>query len=547
MLGSTLRLGIFMHTKTRARFVLSCVAAAASLSTGYAFAHNAPLGDEGEIRYNFTANYGIAQRLEAPDAAMASPDPADPLYIGKINSNDGNLNFKKNAIINNRLSLLGEADIRYTANQGVFLRAQAFYDAAYHGKTDNLSTTDNHATGAAEFARGTRRAAGGEAEFLDAYWYGDFKTGEDSALNVKVGRHVVQWGEGLFFSNIAGAQSPVDVNKINVPGAQVKDFLLPVGQVSVNYSLNPQWTLMGYAQYEFREAKLPAAGSFWSVADFLGPGAERFLFAPGFGPTRSNDIKPSASGQWGLGGRYITDNSSEFGFYHLRYHSRAPSLQINGPDYQVVYQKDIKLTGASVSTRVGDAAVAGEISYKQNTPIWVMTPLGANNYNPADPNAYRGNVWQAQVNSTYIMSPNALASGGMTLLGELVYQRTTSNKSSLPLANSKDAAAISVMAIPSYPNVFDGWDLQVPISYMQAISGNNAASCAGNCHATFPNGDSLTLLGVKEKRLSLGAQMTYMANLKLGVSYTKFLGKPDYQNNPIGDRDNIAFNVTYNF
>jgi hypothetical protein len=95
--------------------------------------------------------------------------------------------------------------------------------------------------------------------------------------------------------------------------------------------------------------------------------------------------------------------------------------------------------------------------------------------------------------------------------------------------------------------VFDGWDLQVPISYMQAISGNNAASCAGNCHATFPNGDSLTLLGVKEKRLSLGAQMTYMANLKLGVSYTKFLGKPDYQNNPIGDRDNIAFNVTYNF
>lgn len=543
-----------MSSLPSARFTLSLIAVAASFIASTASAHTVPFGQDGEIRYNFTANYGLAQRLKAPDAAVTDI-AVNPL---NANTNDGDLNFKKNAIINNRLSLLGEADIRYKANQGVFLRAQAFYDAAYHGKTDNtavpLSFTDNHAPGAAEFARGTRRAAGGEAEFLDAYWYGDFKTGEDSALNVKVGRHVVQWGEGLFFANIAGAQSPVDVNKINVPGAQVKDFMLPVGQVSVNYSLNPKWTLMGYAQYEFREAKLPAAGSFWSVADFLGPGAEHmFLGAPPspgnpFGLTpRGKDIKPGGSGQWGLGARYITDNSSEFGFYHLRYHSRAPSLQVNGPDYQVVYQKGIKLTGASFSTRAGDAAVAGEISYKQNVPLWVMTPLGANNYNPAAPNAFRGNVWQAQVNSTYIVSPNALASGGITLLGEVVYQRTSSKKTPLPLANSKDAAAISVMAIPSYPNVFDGWDLQVPISYMQSIGGKNAAACAGACHATFPSGDSLTLLGTKEKRLSIGMNMTYMSNLKLGLTYTKFFGKPDYQTNPIGDRDNIALSVTYNF
>lgn len=266
-----------MQHTFQARLSRTCVALAAGFIVSSAFAHTAPLGEEGEIRYNFTANYGIAKRLEAPNAALTDPaiNPNNP------NANDGNLNFKKGALINNRVSLLGEVDARYTRNQGVFLRAQAFYDDAYHGKTDNsvapLSFTDNHAPGAAEFARGTRRASGGEAEFLDAYWYGDFKVGEDSALNVKVGRHVVQWGEGLFFSNIAGAQSPVDVNKINVPGAQVKDFLLPVGQVSVNYSLNPKWTLMGYAQYEYRESKLPAAGSFWSVADFLGPGAENMF------------------------------------------------------------------------------------------------------------------------------------------------------------------------------------------------------------------------------------------------------------------------------
>jgi hypothetical protein len=31
------------------------------------------------------------------------------------------------------------------------------------------------------------------------------------------------------------------------------------------------------------------------------------------------------------------------------------------------------------------------------------------------------------------------------------------------------------------------------------------------------------------------------------MSYNKFLGKADYQLNPAGDRDNIAFNVSYNF
>ena len=243
-----------------------------------ALAHTQPLGSDGQLRYNFTATYGLAQRLEAPNAALTSP----AVNPGTANANDGNLNFGKNAIINNRISLLGEVDARYNANQGVFLRAQAFYDAAYHGQTDDRSpaaqSTNNHAPGMAAFPRDTRRASGGEAEFLDAYWYGDFKTGEESALNIKVGRHVVQWGEGVFFANIAGAQAPVDVNKVNVPGAQVKDFLLPVGQVSASYILNDKATLMAYWQYEHRPIKIPAVGSFWSTTDLLGPGGEPMRF-----------------------------------------------------------------------------------------------------------------------------------------------------------------------------------------------------------------------------------------------------------------------------
>ena len=114
-----------MQAPLHSHFALTLVALATSAFTGTVAAHNVPLGEEGFVRYNFTVNYGVAKRLEAPDAAMASPAAADPLYVGKINANDGDLNFKKGALINNRVSLLGEVDARYSANQGVFLRAQA--------------------------------------------------------------------------------------------------------------------------------------------------------------------------------------------------------------------------------------------------------------------------------------------------------------------------------------------------------------------------------------------------------------------------------------
>jgi hypothetical protein len=487
------------------------------------------------------------------------------------------LNFKKGAIINNRLSLLGEVDARYNADQGVFLRAQAFYDAAYHGKTDNHLqpplSTDNYAPGQSLFPKETRRASGGQAEFLDAYWYGDFKTGDESALNIKIGRHVVQWGEGVFFANIAGAQSPVDVNKVNVPGAQVKDFLLPVGQVSASYIINEKATLMGYVQYEHRPIKIPAVGSFWSTTDLLGPGGERIWLAPpsvgnpaGVSARRGPDIKAKKSGQWGLGGRYVTDGGTEFGLYHLRYHSRAPSVQTNlvgipvfpfatVASYQARYQEDIKLTGASFNTRAGDAAVAGEISYKQNVPIWVLNngsptnylpTAGKLGYNPANGVA-RGNIWQAQVSSVYVTSPNALATGGLTLMGELAWQHAGSKKTPLARVSSRDVSAIALLAIASYPSVANGWDLSVPVNYMQILGGKRSQACATVCHSTFPNGDSMSLMGDKEKRLSIGANMTYMGNLKLGVSYNKFLGKADFVRNPVGDRDNLAFSASYNF
>lgn len=536
-----------MPTQARAKLALTLLAVASALTAAPSFAHTAQFGEEGEVRYNFKANYGLAKRLEAPNATLIDPATS-------VNFDDGNRSFKKGAIINNRISLLGEADIRYARNQGVFLRAQAFYDAAYHGINDNDSAATFNGFGPNNrFTDGTRDSAGGNARFLDAYWYGDFDFGEGRNLGLKVGRHVLSWGEALFFANIAGAQSPVDVDKINVPGAQVKDFLLPVGQVSAQYNLNDNFSVMAYTQYEFRETKIPSAGNFWSIADLVGPGSESLNV--GFKLPRFHDIKARKSGQWGIGTRYRLSADTEVGAYHLRYHNRAPSVNLTfasaTPNYQHRYLEDIKLTGLSLTTRAGDVSVGAELSYKQNTPINVLTPGGAlsyNNLDPAFPNGYRGNVVQAQVNALYTIDPNALASGGTSLAAEIVHQQTVKNNTPYELANSKGVTALALALTPSYNDVFTGWNLSVPIVFMTNLQGKASANCGpAACHGTYPSGDSITLLGDKEKRLSIGANFVYMSNLQVGVSLNKFLGKADNNRNPLADRDNLALSVTYNF
>lgn len=55
-----------MPTQARAKLALTLLAVASALTAAPSFAHTAQFGDEGEVRYNFKANYGLAKRLEAP-------------------------------------------------------------------------------------------------------------------------------------------------------------------------------------------------------------------------------------------------------------------------------------------------------------------------------------------------------------------------------------------------------------------------------------------------------------------------------------------------
>ncbi|PPE75699.1 hypothetical protein C3942_02060 [Solimonas fluminis] len=234
--------------------------------------------------------YAAAMRLHDADDriidAPGSPDIPVPETLKipeSANYDDGDRNFDKGALFNNRITVLGELGLTHE-DYGIRVRADAFYDDVYRRRNDNrqsatLSQTtgninDPHEGPVDRFTDAAEYYDGARARLLDAYVYGTWYLGEEAALNLRLGRHIAAWGESLFFSGIALAQSPADATKANVPGADVKSILLPVNQVSMQLALTPELTLLGQYKLEYKSTELNPVGEYFSVADVVGPGAQ---------------------------------------------------------------------------------------------------------------------------------------------------------------------------------------------------------------------------------------------------------------------------------
>ena len=126
----------------------------------------------------------------------------------------------------------------------------------------------------------TRKLSGSKARLLDAYVYGDFTVNDDQYLSLKAGRHLVAWGESLFWPNISQGQVPVDATKFNVPGTEAKESYLPVGQLSASLGLTDSLTVTGYYQYKWEKSRLNPVGDYFG-SDYFGPGAQFYRLAPG--------------------------------------------------------------------------------------------------------------------------------------------------------------------------------------------------------------------------------------------------------------------------
>lgn len=577
------------------------------------------LGDV-SATYKLTMNYGVGMRLRDPDQRLIN-GPVDPFELHPedflngagfthtglsktINQDDGNRNFTKYSLTNNRLSALGEIQLRYQ-NYGAVISADGFYDWAYHRRNKNNSPeTINKSTGPVnEFSGAARRYNGGRARLSDAYIFGNWTIGDDLLLDVRAGNHMVAWGESLFFPGVSSAQSTADATKAFTPGVEIKQILLPTPQLSASLAIGTDLSVMGYFKFAFKPNEIFPVGDFLSPTDSVGPGAEFSYGAVnplylescpgllgdlsslcnlgGLGGTLFNappnilipyrgELPNSKYGQYGLGIKYQITPSTTVGLYGLRYTDPNPSVvQHSGfpviatqptvlttslfnqptPDYyQVKYYDGIKMLSTSLSTVVGPFNVAGEVSYRKGAAIAVQA-LELGTINPVFSS---GDTVQAQTSAIYATNPH-LWFDDLALVAEVGFLHVNSvekfpaQPGIIPVGNGdtlfydRNSWAFQVLAIPTKRNIIGGWDLSTPINFGLLVNGN--PSMPGSFGALYGEGDM---------RLSIMANFQYLQNLQIGFGYNRFFGDPDQnigdsflKQNPYSDRDNIAINFKY--
>nr|WP_229775691.1 DUF1302 family protein [Pseudomonas laurentiana] len=514
------------------------------------------LGENTTLDSSLTVNY---------TASVRTAKPAHQ-YLNDLNNDDGTRNFDRGSMINNRVSLFGELLLKHD-NLGAVLRGSHFYDDVYHERNDNDSPDTVNKIGRANgFSEDTRRLSGSKARLLDAYVYGNFDVADSQYLSVKAGRHLVAWGESLFWPNISQGQAPVDATKFNVPGTEAKDSYLPVGQVSASWSLNEDLALVGYYQYEWEKTQLNPVGDYFG-SDYFGPGAEFFRLNSGVinslpdktftGVNYAGEVDARDSGQWGLGMRYRLTENTEVGLFHYRYHERVGSIffdfsgstqysslksigersnTASAPAYRLGYFEDVELTGISFSSKIGDSVqYAGDLSYRDGASVYL------NNGAPTT-----GQLWQANLNATYILGPSFLAQQ-TTFLGEVVHQRIEGVDTLVVSGGgpgidgtfnqfesntqTRGSTLLGVGAYMDYPAISDGLDLTTKVVWTQNVDGSAYQG-----------------LGRDEKRLTVGGDFKYLGNFQVGLTYVAYLSSPDVaQGRLLADRDYLSFNAKYTF
>jgi len=508
------------------------------------------------LESRLTTTYTLSTRLEDRDRVLAN----------NAGGNDGDNNFDKGALTSNRVSLLLDTHFK-KGSSGFILSASTFYDDVYHGTNDNDGTSFPNKIGgpANRFTSDAKRYHGGYSRLLDVYGYTSFDVGQEGRATVRLGKHVVSWGETLFIPGISGAQGPADGTKAGIPGTEVKDQLLPEDQISALYEVNDKLSLMAHVQYGWHKTLVNAPGSFMSTSDVVGPGAVCLTPGPTCGVPRSADDKPGKTGQWGIGAKYRVTDETEVGLIYLNYHDRAPMVDVDyllsdrdGFGFNHRYFEDIKMLGATFSTSFGIATLGGEISYRKDAPALVNTRMGAS----VIPTATTADVLQTNVN-TFINLGRTFLAPQANFLAELAYTDVRNPDARRVPGAAGDlsrtfAPGFGVVPVPTplsdslnfgsyglafastlsltYPGIIENWELGVPISYSRQLKGRTLQGNLG--------------MGEGDHRLSVGATMTYRRNLQVGLTYLGYFGDASLdpvKNRQLTDRDQLSLVLKYTF
>lgn len=327
-------------------------------------------GEDWEVRLDSSVSIGAQFRLEDPDPALLGLPVGGRQY--SVNADDGNLNYGQGLVSLPAVATF-ELEGRYR-DFGSFFRVSAFYDY------ENMQGTRERT----ELTREAEEQVGHDLRLLDAYLWGDWVLG-GVPVQLRFGNQVLNWGESTFIPNGINAINPVDVSKLRLPGAELRDALLPVPSLSASADLSDSLTLELFYQFQWKRVILDPPGTYFSTNDFVGKGGQHVFLGfgalPDDGPLgfipRGPDRNASNQGQFGAALRYFSEslNNTEFGLFAMKYHNRVPVLSARTPSSAI--NRDLTLPLTSVFLQAGlpaDMAAAQASGIQQLLVIQATNP-----------------------------------------------------------------------------------------------------------------------------------------------------------------------------
>jgi hypothetical protein len=121
---------------------------------------------------------------------------------------------------------------------------------------------------------------GRRIDYLDLYGLYRFEAG-GKPVDVRFGRQVLSLGESTFIPNGNNVVNPVDVSKLRIPGAELREAFLPVNMLKASIGLTDNTALEAFWLLEFRRTEIEPAGTYFSTNDFASRGGNRVYL--GFG------------------------------------------------------------------------------------------------------------------------------------------------------------------------------------------------------------------------------------------------------------------------
>lgn len=272
---------------------------------------------------------------------------ADPELIGIGDGGRGSAathshdkSYAKGGSISQLLRVVGDVNLR-KGDSGLVLRAKAWDNLRYSRQSVSFGAPSNGFvpdTRLNDDQFDTRLSKFSGAELFDAYGYTSLDLGAQAQLKVRLGQHVVNFGESLFVPGVNQYQA-LDITALRQPGTLLKEAILPVPQVSANLGLGDGLSIEAFYQFTWRRSAIDGCGTYWSPATALncndnkilvggnGSSQQNWSGVPNFQFSKLADREGKDSGQFGLSLRKMVEAlDTEFGAYYVNYTTKAPNL-----------------------------------------------------------------------------------------------------------------------------------------------------------------------------------------------------------------------------